>query len=189
MLSLFHFGLKTGAGLILGPSESPGDLAEEFDSLDDHWKIFRKRRDVRLPVDVRLPLVAAATKREESPPPLAIGGRSLPNAALIGAYDWMLDRFMPPALLIDDRHHLLHVSSGAERFLRVRRGRPTGNALELLDDDLRNAVIGALQRVANRGESVCFDGLRNVTNSGEETLRVTIEPVANKRSAQGQFLI
>ncbi len=54
-LSLFHFGLKTGGFLFLGPSETPGDLVDEFDTLDLHWRMYRKRRDVRLPADLELP--------------------------------------------------------------------------------------------------------------------------------------
>ncbi len=38
VLSLFHFGLKTGGALFLGPSESPGEIADEFETLDRHWK-------------------------------------------------------------------------------------------------------------------------------------------------------
>ena len=56
VLSLFLFGLKTRGLLFLGPSESPGDLASEFDTLDSQWKLYRKRRDVSLPADMRFPL-------------------------------------------------------------------------------------------------------------------------------------
>ena len=60
-LSLFHFGLRTGGILMLGPSESPGELLDEFETLDEHWKMFRKRRDIRLPADMRYPLPRSAT--------------------------------------------------------------------------------------------------------------------------------
>jgi two-component system CheB/CheR fusion protein len=33
VLSLFHFGLKAGSVLFLGPSESPGELSDEFESI------------------------------------------------------------------------------------------------------------------------------------------------------------
>ncbi len=59
-LSLFHFGLKTGGHLFLGPSETPGELSDEFEPLDGRWKIYRKRRDIRLPADMRLPVAAPA---------------------------------------------------------------------------------------------------------------------------------
>jgi two-component system CheB/CheR fusion protein len=41
ILTLFHFGLKTGGYLFLGPSETPGDLGDEFDTIDPHVKISR----------------------------------------------------------------------------------------------------------------------------------------------------
>src|SRR5262249_18796458 len=47
VLSLFHFGLASSGYLFLGPSETTGDLATEFDTVNEHWKIYRKRRDVR----------------------------------------------------------------------------------------------------------------------------------------------
>src|SRR5690606_36348523 len=52
-ISLFHFGLKAGSLLFLGPSETPGDFSNEFEAVNSHWKIYKKSRDVRLPVDLR----------------------------------------------------------------------------------------------------------------------------------------
>ena len=49
VLTLFHFSLKPGGFLFLGSSESPGRLLDEFDTIDEHAKIYRKRRDIRLP--------------------------------------------------------------------------------------------------------------------------------------------
>ena len=55
VLTLFHFALKPGGVLFLGSSESPGGLLDEFDTVDEHAKIYRKRRDIGLPRDLRLP--------------------------------------------------------------------------------------------------------------------------------------
>lgn len=51
VLSLFHFDRKTNGILFLGPSESPGELSDEFLTLAPHWKIYKKRRDLRLPAE------------------------------------------------------------------------------------------------------------------------------------------
>ena len=56
VLTLFHFALKPGGFLFLGSSESPGGLIDEFDTIDEHAKIYRKRRDIGLPRDLKLPL-------------------------------------------------------------------------------------------------------------------------------------
>jgi two-component system CheB/CheR fusion protein len=66
VLSLFHFGLKRGGVLFLGPSESPGTLKTEFDVLNEHCKIYQKSRDVRLPADLRL----SAPGRYSGPKPV-----------------------------------------------------------------------------------------------------------------------
>src|SRR5207248_7355835 len=56
VLSLFHFGLAMSGCLFLGSSETVGDLANEFDALNERWKIYRKRRDVRLLEPLRMPM-------------------------------------------------------------------------------------------------------------------------------------
>src|SRR4029079_8393599 len=56
VLSLFHFGLLPGGMLFLGASETPRGLAEEFATIDEHAKLYRKRRDVHLLSQVRLPI-------------------------------------------------------------------------------------------------------------------------------------
>ena len=39
VLSLFHFGLKNSGTMFLGPSETPGEISDEFDTIDSHWRM------------------------------------------------------------------------------------------------------------------------------------------------------
>jgi two-component system CheB/CheR fusion protein len=68
VLTLFHFALRTGGFLFLGSSESPGGLLDEFDTIDEHAKIYRKRRDIGLPRDLKLPLPRSGTAPRTPPP-------------------------------------------------------------------------------------------------------------------------
>ena len=189
-LSLFHFGLRTGGVLMLGPSETPGELLEEFETIDDHWKMFRKRRDIRLPADMRYPLPrfgATPLKnapRSFAPPPV----RGLPDPSLVGAYDWLLAQHMPPAILIDDRNELLHVFGGVEKYLKFRPGRPSQDALDLLEGDLRAAVFGAVQRAKKEPGPVRYQGV-HMGGDGGSTCTVVAERVVNPRSSRQQLLI
>jgi two-component system CheB/CheR fusion protein len=175
---------------MLGPSESPGELLEEFETIDDHWKIFRKRRDIRLPADMRYPLPRSGSAlfknlpRSTSSAPV----RGLPEASLIGAYDWVLNQHMPPALLIDERNELLHVFSGAANYLKLRTGRPSNDALDYLEGDLRAAVFGALQRAKKESQPVCYRGVRRA-NEDADTCTVVVQRVPNPRAHRQQFLI
>ena len=100
-LSLFHFGLKTGGTLMLGSSESPGQLADEFDTLDEHSRLYRKRRDIRLPADLRLPLSHGTFRGQGLARSQAVIRAA--DGTLVRLHDKLLDQFMPPSLLINER--------------------------------------------------------------------------------------
>lgn len=189
-LSLFHFGLKTSGILFLGTSETPGELQDEFEPIDLHWKIFRKSRDLRLPNDIRLPPLVAVPGvmgRPVAPIPPS-PTRGLPDASLVGAYDVMLNRFMPPGLLINERRELLHTFGGAERYLQLKGGRPTTDVFDLLDQDLRTAVTGAVQRALKDSVAVSYSGV-HVGGEQGQPLKVTVEPIHNSRSRFKQLLV
>lgn len=176
-LSLFHFGLKTGGVLVLGPSETPGELSGEFDALDEHWKIYRKRRDVRLPPDVRLPLsVAMGPVR----PTTTLATSSGYDASLMATYDQLLAEFMPTGLLVNDRRELVHTFGDAGRFLRHRPGRPATDVIDMLEGDLKMALAGAIQRASKEQTPVVYHGVRVAMADGEEQLKLAVKPVFNR---------
>ena len=188
-LSLFHFGLKTGGFLFLGPSETPGDLLDEFEAIDVHWKLYRKSRDVRLPTDLELPLnLGSRVPRTIGVPP-SPSPRGMPDVSLVGAYDAMLDKYMPPGLLINEKRELLHAFGGAEKYLQSKGGRPTADVLDLLDRELRTAVTGAVQRALRDQTPVSYSGVRVKLDGKDQKLRVAIEPIDNPRSRFAQLLI
>ena len=119
VLSLFHFSLKPGGFLFMGSSESPGTLIDEFDTIDEQAKIYRKRRDIGLPRDLKLPLPRSGTMPRKLPPPQRSPAISAP---LLAAYDRLLDRFMPPSFLVDEHGQLVDlawavVDAGADALM------------------------------------------------------------------------
>ena len=179
VLSLFHFGLASGGILFLGASESPGQLADEFVTLDDHWKIYRKRRDVHLLSQVRLPLHRQQARR---PSAFDVARTHGADPLMLQTYDQLLDRFMPPGFLIDEERVLVDSFAGAEKILRVRRRRPSTNILELLDDELRSVVAGAIQRALKDLKRVSYSGVRIPTETGELRATVVAEPLVHPRT-------
>jgi two-component system CheB/CheR fusion protein len=188
-LSLFHFGLRQSGYLFLGPSETPADLSDEFDGIDKQWRIYRKRRDVKLPAELRLPLTTRALTSRRSTPSSQRWSKGLPDAQLLTTYDSLLGRFMPPSLLVDENYDLLHAFAGAERFARLRSGRPSTNILDLVDDDLRTSLSGALSQAERAQQPVRYSGVRLRTESGEELHRMVVEPFHDARSSRTHFLV
>ncbi len=188
-LSLFHFGLKTGGVLVLGPSESPGEISDEFETLDGHWKVYRKRRDVRLPTDMRVPLSPLLPQMQAAGVAQRNPKAALPDANLLRAYDELLGSYVPPSFLITQQRELLHTFSGAGRYLRVPDGRPSSDILDLVDHDLRLAIAGALQRAIKDSKPSAYGGVRHTTGDEQNRLRVFVRPVALRATGENYFLI
>ncbi|MCA9153175.1 MAG: PAS domain S-box protein [Planctomycetales bacterium] len=178
-LSHFHFGLKTGGTLLLGLSETPGELSDEFETLDEHCKLYRKRRDIKLPLGIQAQRV----------PELAV--RSVPRYfnAMIPIYDHMLEKFMPPAFLVNQNRELVECYAGAEKLLRIRGRRPSHDLLDLLDGDAKTAIVGALARVIHHGEPISFSGVRLRTEDREQIFRLEIEMIQDRVSGDRYYLI
>ncbi|MCA9258999.1 MAG: PAS domain-containing protein, partial [Planctomycetales bacterium] len=159
IFSLFHFGLKTGGCLFLGPSESPGDVADEFELVDSHWKIYRKRRDMRLPPDVREQLIVPRGVRKSGLPPLTSPHKSSADSLLISTYDALLDEVMPPSLLISEDGTLTHTFGDAGRFLQAEQGRHTSDVMQRLHPDLRLPVSAAIRKTLREQKAVSYESV------------------------------
>jgi two-component system CheB/CheR fusion protein len=189
VLSLFHFGLASNGVLFLGSSESPGALTDEFTVIDERWKIYSKRRDVQLLAQLRLPLGRRTVGR-----PKATAELPRPQGAdplILATYDQLLDRYMPPSLLVDEDRTLVDSFGGAERLLKVRRRRPSNSVLDLLDGELRTVVAGALQRVFKDKAPVRYTGVRipDDDDGGERRCNLSATVYTHPRTGTRHVLV
>ena len=181
VLSLFHFGLKTGGALFLGPSEGPGDLADEFDTVNARWKVYRKRRDVRLPTDVRLPVPLSTHNlltHGERPAGAAVAP---PDAPLTGVLDMLLDECLTPAILVNDRRQVVRTFAGASRYLDLRDGWFSADLLDAVRPELRPVLAGAVPRALGENIPVAFKGLPVRLPDGDRVIDVRVKPIRAKR--------
>jgi two-component system CheB/CheR fusion protein len=188
VLSLFHFGLSSGGVLFMGASESPGALSDEFTPIDDHWKIYRKRRDVHLLSQVRLPLGRRPSGRRTAVP-IDLPRSSGADPLILATYDQLLDEFMPPSFLIDEQRCLVDSFGGAERLLKVRRRRLSTSILDLMDGELRTVVAGAIQRAFKEQSRVEYVGVRIVDGDVERRCTMTVRPLVHPRTSSRNLLI
>ncbi|MDA1213241.1 MAG: ATP-binding protein, partial [Planctomycetota bacterium] len=189
VISLFHFGLTAGGVLFLGPSESPAELEDEFEVADPHWKMYRKRRDIKLPTDMRLPLTI--TPSQFGSGISSLGGRNTrtDDSRISPVYQALLDQFVPPSLLINANRELMHTFGGAEKFLHLQGGRTSTNILDLVDADLRVLLSGAMNRALKELNPVQFDGVTIQTSAGQTRLKLGVRPIPDRTANTTQMLI
>ena len=177
VLSLFHFALASDGTLFLGPSEGLLDLADEFDPISRQWKIYRKRRDIRLMNNFRISPPATYGLRANSRPTRRNSSRSSSNF-ISKAYESLATDFMPPSFLVDEQYELLYTFPGAINFLMQRGGAPSTAILDMVEDDLKVVLGGALQRCSQGNSAVKFSKL-SLRKAGEKILAdLSVKPLA-----------
>ena len=180
VLSLFHFGARTGGTLFLGASESPGALADEFDTIDEHSKIYRKRRDVAL---LRSEAPAAARRDGSGAPGAAESARASAgrSVAARGLYDQLLERFMPPRFLVDENGQLVDTFGGAEKLLQVKAAAAVAERARAARRRAPHRRLGRLHAVRRESRS---GALRRVPRSRRHSGSCTVvaEPIRDPRA-------
>ncbi|HSY41030.1 MAG TPA: CheR family methyltransferase, partial [Polyangia bacterium] len=186
VLSLFHFALNRNGFLFLGPSETVGPLAAGYETLDKHWRVYRKRSDARIPVDARLQ--PPPTARTALPPFQPAGGRySL--SQLLGTYDALLERTMPPSLLVNERAELVHAFGGAGAFLHHRDGRQALDVLELVGPELKMVLVGGLKRAIVEPAAIVYRDVRISDRESERVYKVTIQRIGSRGGGAPHLLV
>ncbi|WOD36986.1 CheR family methyltransferase [Nodosilinea sp. E11] len=187
VLRTIHFSLAAKGVLFLGECENLGDLEAEFTPLNQKWKIFQKRRDVRLPL-LNLPSVGRFSQSstasssnfrstEKSPSPL----NPLLQQALVNVYASR----QATCVLLDNHQNLLHVVVDAARLLQVPQGKVTQQITAMLPDDLRVPVSTALSRAYRDGEPVTYIGIPAKTIVGDRSLQITATYTSSGSSIDG----
>ncbi len=164
VLTMFLFSLNVGGTLFLGPSESLGDMENEFDIIERQWNFFRKRKDVRLSPLLDLPPLGSVSHSAPVQGVMSDGTfigsrRSAADRELTQAYDELLAHHMPPSLLLDASNQLTHVFGDGSEYISTPKGRSSLDVLSMVEGNLRLALSTAIQRA--RKENAAFS-LSNV---------------------------
>jgi PAS domain S-box-containing protein len=188
VLRTLHLSLASKGGLFLGECENLGALQEEFVPLSEKWKIFQKRRDVRLPLlnvphsGVFAPITANLSPSLSRP---EIMSKSPLNPLLQQAMVNVYGPRQATCVLLDEGNNLLHVVVDAAQLLKVPQGEVTQLITAMLPTDLQVPVSTALNRARRELETVTYTGLQATTVAGDRTIRLTATHTASQPGFDG----
>ncbi len=149
LLPLFHYSLNPGGVLLLGSAETVGVATDLFAPLDGKTRIFR-RLDSGLraePVDFPSS-VFPARPREASA--VENGARkAAPNFQTL-AEQLLLQRYVPAAVLTNDKGDILFISGRTGKYLEPAAGKANWNIYAMAREGLRYELGTAFQKGAAR---------------------------------------
>ena len=176
LMPLFHYALKPGALMFLGPSETTGPLSDLFVTLDSQWKLFRRGPGAAQPLSLKFgpsSWPSAATRQAEAS--AARPFRETDTSALIN--NALLAESSPPSVIVTPYGEIVHVVGRTGPFLELMQGRVGTNVLEMARDGLRYELGAALKQVQAERREVVVSGLRLETGGVYRTLSLVLRPL------------
>jgi two-component system CheB/CheR fusion protein len=191
VMEVLHFALKPGGYLFLGGSETVDGASAMFLTVDKDAHIYQCRGvGVRptLPLsDLGAPRRLERLRRVESGlPEIRIHDR----AALGELHHRLLEQYGPPSLVVNEEHHLVHLSERAGRYLQLSGGEMSTSILRLVRPELRMELRTALHQAGQRRTAVEARGIATAMPDRTELVNLLVRPVLGEDDpARGYFLV
>ncbi len=151
-VTLFHYALRPGGYLFLGGAESPGRKSALFKSLAHKKCRVYEKVEIEPPSRLTLAVPFAAERA-------AVLIRQQPaldqlHSVIQLSQDTLLEEYGPAAVTIDQNYEILYHNGPTKKYLTQPRGAPTQNLLELMPENLRNRIRGAIYKVTQEAGPV-----------------------------------
>jgi len=189
LVPLFHFALRPGGYLLLGPSESLAAYPELFVTENRKHRLFR-RNDSAVRPRVEFPLSGRTGRpvAQPSPPPQSAAPTS-PHLFSQAFERMVLEEYAPPCAVINDRGDILYVAGRTGRYLQGPVGVPTNNLLDLAQGTLRIELRNALTKAVKNQRKVVRENVSVEVDGRPHLLRLTVRPVPGLPKAAGLFAV
>ncbi|MFO0579288.1 MAG: CheR family methyltransferase [Polyangia bacterium] len=177
---LLEYALKPGGFLLLGPSEQPPLQREQLALVDARQKLYKKRLPLRecsaeptkepgrtKEADPALPVLSVRPSVPVRLPP-----QLDPQELAHEVERVLIDRYVPPGVLINAAGDVLQVHGETAPFLVLGPGHHRLSLFELAREELRAELRAALSRAQKSAESAATQ-----VRVGERAARLRIVPV------------
>jgi two-component system CheB/CheR fusion protein len=173
MVPLFHYALRRGGYLFLGPSENVTAHGELFRPIDKKYRIFQRKESLPRPV-VQFPLadIAHPPARDDGKPPEEERNLTKRLERLI------LQRFRPACVAAKENGDSVYFSGPIYRYLEQPTGGPDTNVMNMARQGLRGPLRSLLHRAATSHEKA-----ETRVSLEAAQVHVTVEPLAEFRDA------
>ncbi|MDX2140914.1 MAG: CheR family methyltransferase [Chloroflexota bacterium] len=179
VLDIFHYALKPEGYLFLGSAESANLVESLFHTVDKSHRLYQARPwRGQYPHIPSLPLTARASPHRgiQDIPIYTTQRVSQRRQTMASLHQEALEAYGPPSILIDEHHHILHVSETAGRYLLVRRGSLSSDLLELIRPELQFELRAALLQAFRLNKAILTSAVSVQFNGTSHRVVLSVRP-------------
>lgn len=178
IISIFHYALNTKGILLLGNSETLGELENLYTIIDAKSKLFECQKDHNNIKTTMLSRLLPSNQRYNSIPQInkLTAGVKLPLRELIE--NAILEQIAPSAVLINEQGDILYIQGRAGMYLELPSGEiDTNNIFKMAKEGLKNDLILSFQKAKSKKQIVHTYGLKIKTNESFIIVDITIREI------------
>ncbi len=188
LLPLFHYTLTPRGVLFLGSSETIGGFQDLFNIIDNKWKLFQRRETpsgMTGLVDLPSALLPAEHGKHK-----AIPKRQLEIGAMTElSRHMLLERFVPPSVLINETGDILYIQGRTGRYLEPASGEAAMNIFTMAKEGLRLELGSLIRKALLQRREVMREALRVQVNGGYQSVRIVVRPISGRSYMRGMVLV
>jgi PAS domain S-box-containing protein len=184
LIPQFHYALRPGGYLFLGPSEDVTDHGELFRPIDPKHRISQRKGTVLRDGD------QASENTNDADEPSDSVSSMTPEVDLTAIRQRIvLDEFSPKSMVVDGAGRILNVSANMDRFLVIENGDVRNHVVHLVKPELRRGLRAALREASKVMRKVEYDGLSIRVDGEQQRVMITVQPMPEQGSHQDLFLV
>jgi len=148
---VFHYALREGGVLFLGPSENPKNLSMFFDEESARARVFKRRPGLAKPLNLGglsgavMNRTANATDPDEK------------KSAFTDVEKVLVEEFLPAYLHVDPQRNVIYSSPDASVYLEVRPGRMSADLFQIITPELETTFRRVARIELQAGASAEFE--------------------------------
>ncbi len=186
ILSAFQYALNPGGFLFLGKSEAISAYFSIFAPVDRAHKIFARKPTASLAprFDWRFD-----DHREPGSPSAIAPLLALPPDFRKQAESVLLQRYAPPALVIDSDLRILHIQGNIGPYLTLPTGPPTAHLLKMLRPEFVLDLRRAVSKAQREGKTAATQAIHFDHGGQSGAVRLEVSPLTKSNGTKPDLLV
>ncbi|PIE83478.1 MAG: chemotaxis protein CheR [Candidatus Contendobacter odensis] len=187
VLELINFSLNPQGILLLGSSETTGEVADLYETLHQKLKIYMSKGK-RHPIDghpdfLSVPEIRPWQNRSRAPGNL--WQRSQEEERLLDRFlQSVVGDYIPLSIVVNEQLEVLHILGNPEGYLKLPSGKLLNDITKMAIRDLAIPLATGLQKVFKTGEELKYTSIRIKQRDELKTIKIRILPLSGKKGQE-----
>lgn len=171
VLGMFYYSLAPHGFLMMGSSESIGEMNDAFEVIDSKWKIFRYKSGYNAHLSNNLTSISPryAMDHSHTISESILSRNAKSEHLLMNA----LSTLLPAAVILDERNNIMQVINDMSKYLKIKPGKFTSDIFSNLPSDLALFVNSIMRRLKAGEVSIITESVKGIEERMDLVVKIT----------------